>query len=210
MVDKSKFVEEDSQGYRINIMGRNVFVTDAMKNHAFEKLSKIDKFHNHVMDLHVTMDIQKFEHSVIIILSFDHFKVKVSASSTDMYASIDKAVEKLQTKIRRWKNRIQDHHKQARKATEMQVNILRRPFDQLEEINEEIEIANRKALAEEYKIPQIIGTDTRPLKTLTAEEAVMKMDLSDDNFLIFRGEEDRKLKVIYRRNDGNYGIILPE
>ena len=211
MVDKEKFAEqEEALGYRLTIMGRNVYVTEEMKNYAFDKLSKIDRFHNHVLDLHVTLDIQKLEHSCVIILSFDHFRVKVAASSTDMYASIDKAVDKLQAKIRRWKSRIQDHHKKAMSAIDMQINVLQSPFDSLQEINEEIEISNKRSMIDEYRPPKIIGADTRPLKTLTTEEAIMKMELSDDNFMIFRGEEDRKLKVIYRRRDGNYGIILPE
>ncbi|HNA61720.1 MAG TPA: ribosome-associated translation inhibitor RaiA [Rhabdochlamydiaceae bacterium] len=211
MVDKEKFAEqEEALGYRLTIMGRNVYVTEAMKNYAFDKLSKIDRFHNHVLDLHVTLDIQKLEHSCVIILSFDHFRVKVAASSTDMYASIDKAVDKLQAKIRRWKSRIQDHHKKAMSAIDMQINVLQSPFDSLQEINEEIEISNKRSILDEYRPPKVIGADTRPLKTLTTEEAIMKMELSDDNFMIFRGEEDRKLKVIYRRRDGNYGIILPE
>jgi len=211
MVDKEKFAEqEEALGYRLTIMGRNVYVTEAMKNYAFDKLSKIDRFHNHVLDLHVTLDIQKLEHSCVIILSFDHFRVKVAASSTDMYASIDKAVDKLQAKIRRWKSRIQDHHKKAMSAIDMQINVLQSPFDSLQEINEEIEISNKRSIIDEYRPPKVIGADTRPLKTLTTEEAIMKMELSDDNFMIFRGEEDRKLKVIYRRRDGNYGIILPE
>jgi putative sigma-54 modulation protein len=126
-----------------------------------------------------------------------------------MYASIDKAVEKLQSKIRRWKSRIQDHHKKAAKVIDMQVNVLKRPFDLTEEVNAEIENENNKELVAEYT-HKIIGNDKRPLKTLSAEEAVMKMELSDDHFMIFRAEEDKKLKVIYRRNDGHYGIILPE
>jgi putative sigma-54 modulation protein len=211
MVDKEKFEEQEAAlGYRLTLMGRNVYVTEAMKSYAADKLAKIDRFHNHVMDLHVTLDIQKLDHSCVIILIFDHFRVKVSASSTDMYASIDKAVDKLQSKIRRWKSRIQDHHKKALSATDMQINVLQRPFDGLDEINDEIEINNKKSLADEYRAPKIIGADTRPLKMLTTEEAIMKMELSDDNFMIFRGQEDQKLKVIYRRRDANYGIILPE
>lgn len=210
MVDKAKFIEEDALGYPINIVGRNVYVTEGMKNYAIEKLSKIERFHNHIMEIHVTMDIQKLEHSVVIILRFDHFKIKVAASSTDMYASIDKAVDKLQAQIRRWKGKIQDHHQKGVSATDMQINVLRRPFTDLEEINAEIEAENHRAEVSEYLTPKIIGTDTRPLKNLTMEEAVMKMELSGDHFLLFRSEEDRKLKVIYRRSDGNYGIILPE
>lgn len=211
MVDVSKFTEqEEALGYRLNVVGRNVYVTDAMKNHVFTQLSKIDRFHNHVMDLHVTLDIQKLEHSCVIILKFDHFKVKVSASSTDMYASIDKAVDRLKEKIRRWKDRIQDHHKKSLKVIDMQVNVLQRPYNELEEINAEIEKENKKKVVSEYQPPKIIGNHKKPLKTLTSEEAIMKMELSDDPFMIFRSEEDKKLRVIYRRDDGNYGVILPE
>lgn len=211
MVDISKFTEqEEALGYRLTVVGRNVYVTDAMKNHVFTQLSKIDRFHNHVVDLHVTLDIQKLEHSCVIILKFDHFKVKVSASSTDMYASIDKAIDKLKEKIRRWKDRIQDHHKKSLKVIDMQVNVLQRPYNELEEINAEIEKENKQKVASEYRPPKIIGNDKKALKTLTSEEAIMKMELSDDPFMIFRSEEDKKLRVIYRRNDGNYGVILPE
>lgn len=211
MVNKAKFTEqEQALGLRINILGRNVFVTDSMKDYAYEKLSKIDRFHNHVMDIHMTMDVQKVEQSVVILLHLDHFRVKVSASSSDMYASIDKAVEKLQAKIRRWKSRIQDHHKKSRSVIDMQINVFKRPFTDLDFINEAIELENLAHEMEEYQVPQVVGTDTRPLKMLTTEEAIMKMELSDDTFMLYRSEEDQRLKVIYRRKDGHYGLILPE
>lgn len=211
MVDKAKFTEQEKAlGLRISILGRNVYVTDSMKDYAFEKISKIERFHNHIMDIHVTMDVQKMEQSVTIMLHLEHLRVKVSASSTDMYASIDKAIEKLQEKIRRWKSRIQDHHRKSRSVVDMQVNVLKRPFTDIELINESIEIENAAEAMQEFELPQIIGTDTRPMKMLTTEEAIMKMELSDDNFMLYRGEEDQKLKVIYRRSDGNYGLILPE
>jgi putative sigma-54 modulation protein len=211
MVDKAKFTEQEKAlGLRMNILGRNVFVTDSMKEYAYEKLSKIDRFHNHIMDLHVTMDVQKMEQSVVVLLEFDHFRVKVAASSTDMYASIDKAVDKLQEKIRRWKSRIQDHHQKSRSVVDMQINVFKRPFTDIDLINEAIEIENQDRQIEEYQTPQIVGSETRPMKTLTTEEAIMKMELSDDQFMLFRCEEDRKIKVIYRRKDGHYGLILPE
>lgn len=210
MVDRAKFIEEDALGYRIDILGRNVYVTEAMKNYAFEKLSKIDRFHNHVLDMHVTLDIQKVEHTVTIVLHFSHTKIKVSASSTDMYASIDKAVDKLQAQLRRWKGKIQDHHKKAVSVVDLEVNVLGRPYNPIDEINEAIESENQRKEVEEYRPPKVIGTDRRPLKLLTTDEAIMKMELSGDAFLLFRGEEDRRLKVIYRRSDGNYGILVPE
>jgi len=211
MVDIAKFTEQEKAlGRRITILGRNVFVTDSMKEYAYEKLSKIDRFHDHVMDIHVTMDVQKVEQSVVIMLHLEHFRVKVSASSSDMYASIDKAVEKLQAKIRRWKSRIQDHHKKARSVVDMQISVLKRPFTDVDFINEAIELENAVHEMEEYQAPHIVGTETRPMKTLTIEEAIMKMELSDDAFMVYRSEEDHGFKVIYRRRDGNYGLIVPK
>lgn len=211
MTDKAAKVPQTGDiGYKIDIIGRNVYVTEAMKKYAMEKLSKIDRFHNHIFTIHVKMDIQRLEHSVDIVIHFNHFRMKVSAHSTDMYVSIDKAIHKLQTQIRRWKDRIQDHHNKSVSMIDMQVNVLQRPYDELEEINAQIEAANLGEQISDYRPPRIIGTESRPLKTLTVDEAVMKMDLSGDHFLLFRSEDDRKLKLIYRRSDGHFGMIVLE
>lgn len=210
MVNKTKFLEEEDLGYRIIIAGRNVLITESMKSYAYDKFSKIDKFHNHVLDLHVILDIERLEHSCSAVLVFKQFKIKVSSKSTDMYASIDKTVDKLQAQLRRWKGKIQDYHNKPLSSIDMTVNVLRKPYNELEEINAEIENANRKLMLEEYQPPKIIGNEKTLLKTLTTDEAVMKMELSGDQFMLFRCEEDQKLKLIYRRNDGNYGLILPE
>jgi putative sigma-54 modulation protein len=127
-----------------------------------------------------------------------------------MYVSIDRAVDRLQNLMRRYKGRIQDHHKKALSITDMQVNVLKRPYDELAEINDEIEMEKQQAMLEEFAPPKIIGSEVKPLKTLTTDEALMKMDLSGDSFLVFRCQEDLKLKVLYRRTDGNYGLIKPE
>lgn len=209
MVDKSKFAEEEARGYRVVVTGKNVHVTEAMKNHALEKIAKIERFHTHIMDIHITMDISKLEHSVMIVLKFSHFKVKVQASSNDMYVSIDKAVERLQSQLRRWKGKIQDHHKKSLSEMEMQVNVLERPYSEIDEFNADIERAVSKSVDKALSPPKIIGTEKLSLKMLNSDEAVMKMELSGDHFLIYKDEADLALKVIYRRSDGNYGIVQP-
>lgn len=205
MVDKNKFAEEEALGYRIEIFGKHVHVTDAMKNYMWDKLVKVERFHNHIIDVHVTLDIEKLDHIVTILVKFDHIKINASATTTDMYVSIDKAVDRLNTLLLKWKDRIQEHHRKKLSEVDMQVNVIRRPYDELEEINAEIE-----ASAMRFKAPQLISTEKKPLKTLTVDEALMKMDLSGDHFMVYRSEEDHKLKVIYLRSDGNYGILLPE
>lgn len=201
---------ESEEGYRIDVVGRHVQVTEPMKAYAWDKLSKIERFHNHIMYVHVTLDIQKLDHICTIMLKIDHIKIKSHAVTTDMYVSIDKAIDRLQNLLRRYKSRIQDHHKKALSIVDMQVNVLERPLDEIGEINAEIEAESYREQERSLEPPKLIGMETLPLKTLTVDEALMKMELSSDNFLVYRSEEDRKLRVMYRRADGNYGLIQPE
>jgi putative sigma-54 modulation protein len=127
-----------------------------------------------------------------------------------MYASIDKAVDKITEQLRRYKSKMQNHHAKGLPVIDMNVNVLRRAADaELNEVNEDIEEENRRYLEKEYTPHTIVSQETLPLKILTCEEAIMKMELSGDAFLLFLHETDRKLKVIYRMDSGDYGIIEP-
>jgi len=210
MVDVRKFKEEEEEGYTVNIIGRNAQVTEAMKNHLWDKLDKIERFHNHIMHVTVILDIQRLEHTVTIMLKIDHLEVKVAASSTDMYASIDEAIRRLQSKLRRWKSRIQEHHRRHKDiaAIEMDVAVMEsRKHDETEEYNQEIEATIRQNADAALFPPKVIGKETISLRKLTTDEAVMKYELSGDPFLIYRDEADLKIKVIYHRPDGNYGVV---
>ena len=93
----------------------------------------------------------------------------------------------------------------------MRVNVVRKPEEvEIIEVNEEIEAENQRKAEEELRPHEIVAQESMPLKILTLSEAVAKMELSGYAFLVFRNESDRKLRVIYRRGDGNYGIIEPE
>ena len=213
MSRKSKIAEkfaEDSQDYNISITGRHVHVTDGMKNYATEKVSKIERFSDRIIDVLVTMDIQKLDHKVDIVLKVDHTKIKAQATSNDMYASTDMAVSKIENQLLKYKGKLQDHHAKGLTAVDMNVNVVGRKVDDLEEMNDEIEAENRRVVEAEYKPHEIVSSETRPLKVLTYEEAIMKMELSKDHFMVFRNEEDNKIKVIYIREDGNFGVIEPE
>jgi putative sigma-54 modulation protein len=196
--------------YVVEVVGRHIQVTEAMKQYAQDKLSKLDRFHDHIMYVHVTMDIQHLQHIVTCIVKFDHFKITAHGSSSDMYASVDLAVDRLQKQIRRWKSRIQDHGKRQASTVDIPVSFVEKPYSEIDEYNDEIEWQNEKSRQQEQFFPKVIGNKTVPLKKLSMQEAIMKMDLSKDPFLVYRSEEDKKLKVMYVRKDGNYGIIQPE
>lgn len=204
----AQFIEE---GYDLHITGRHVAVTESMKDYAIEKFSKIEKFTDRIIEVNITMDIQKLDHKVDIILKFNNIKIKSSGSSTDMYISIDQAIDKLQTQIIKYKDKLKHHHARGVNFTDMNVNVLRPHLnDSIDEVNSDIEDQNQVELITKYRPHHVVSSENKALKTLSLDECIMKMELSQDVFLIYRAEEDQKIKVIYRRNDGNYGVIEVE
>lgn len=208
MVQKTEFTKE---GYTIKVFGRHVSVTDAMKSYAVEKVSKIDRFHSRVLEVIITMDVRKVLHIIDIILKVDHTKIKSHCVSDNMYASIDLAVDKLQSQLSRYKSRIKDHHAQARNVVDMRVNVFKAPDESnLDDVNDQIEEENRRRLDEKFTPPQVVSQETLPLKTLNLNEAMWHLEISGEPFMIYRSEEDRKIKVIYRRDeDGQLGVVEP-
>jgi len=207
MTDSSK--KFDQQEYTVNIIGKHIEVTKPIRDYVEEKISKIESLSTHIIDVRVSLDVQKLNHTVDIIMKFSHFKVNVHAITENLYTSIDKAFERLYAKLRKWKSRIQDHHAKGVSVTEMEINVLEHAQHEVEEINQEIIDANNESLKENYAPPRVIKKKKRSLKNLTVEEAVMKMELSNDHFMIYRSEEEQSFKVIYRRRDGSYGVVSP-
>lgn len=208
MSRKAKAEEFVNEMYNITVTGRNVQVTDAMKDYAIEKISKLERFSARIIDVNVTIEVQKLDHRVDIVMKVNHLKIKSQAVSTDMYVSIDKAVDKIAAQLRKYKNRLQDHQARNLQAIEMNVNVVGMSGE--DEINDEIESESRRLMIDTFIPHQVISKEKKALKQLRVDEAMMKLELSGDHFLIFRSEEDTKLKVIYRRNDGHYGVIEVE
>ena len=202
-------VPDETFANHIEIVGHNVLVTPAMKQHALEKLSKIGRFQDHILDIHMTMDIENLDHKVSLIVKFDHFKIKSEGHSHDMYSSIDLAIVRLEKQLKRWREQIQDHTRKKRSMVDVEVSILERAYSDVEVYNDAIDEANAKSTSQ-FSVGKVTGKKTMKIKDLTVEEAIMKIELAGDDFLVYRSEEDRKLKVLYRRKDGNYGLIQTE
>ena len=205
MAKNKKFEEE---GYSISITSKQINITDAIEKYVLEKLSKIERFADHILDIAVTLDIQKVTKSVSILMKFLHFRIKVQARTEDLYSAIDKAFDKIVKLIQKYKTKLQ-HHRVKEPQGKMTIRILK-PLSEIEEINDQIDEENRKREEKLYKIHDVIATKTLHIKTLTQEEAVMKLELSGDNFLIYKSEEDQKLRIMYKRKDDKWGLIPVE
>lgn len=194
--------------YEVHIVGRNVNVTEALKNVIKDKTSKLTRFSKRIIDIHVSIEVQKLEHRTDIVLTGNnHLKIVAHATSEDMYASIDKAIDRLERQLRRYEKRLREHDAKPVHEVDLQVNVIRGQSTETEEANEDIEEQNVQEMIDRYKFHEVVEKETLPLATLRLDEAVMKMELSGDSFRVFKGEDDQKIKVIYRRKDNYFGLI---
>ncbi len=207
---KKQKMTEFEQGYNITVSGRHVHVTEAMKTYASDKVAKLERFGNRIIDVTITMDIQRFQHKVDIVLKYGHTLIKSHAATTDMYVSIDQAVDKLEKQLNKYRSRLQDHYLKAHPVVEVPVTVYQGVIADEQEVNEEIEAETKRRQHDHFHLPQVVSVESQPLKILTDEEAIMKLELASLPVMVFRDEETRKLKVIYRRDDGNVGVIQPE
>ena len=200
MSRKSKAAEFENDTYAVEVIGRNVAITDALRDYAIEKVSKLERFSERIIDALVTMDVQKVGCRVDIILQATHIRIKSHAICEEMYAAIDKAVHKIATQLVRYKDRLHDYQTKDISSVDMKVAVLRSELDSdLDDIKER--------LIEKYRPHKVVNKKTIPLKTLSNGEALMKLDLSGDVFLIYRSEETQDIRVMYRRDDGDFGVI---
>jgi len=207
MAKNAKF---ETEGYTIYVKAKNFVLTDAIRDYVFEKLDRIERFSKDVLDIDVTLDVQKLEHSANILMNFLHFQIRAHASTDTVYSAIDKAVDRLVRMIKKYKGQLEDHRATNMGTIDLNVNVLQPQRDEVAAINDDIEAENWKRDNEPFRIHEVVAKDVIQVRMLTQDEAVMDMELSGRDFMIYKCEEDQKLKVIYRREDENFGLIEVE
>ena len=172
----------------INMKGRNVEVTDAIREYVEKRLAKFDKMIGGAEEAYVTLLVQKDTHRVEVTIPLDGGVIlRGEEQGNNMYACVDEVVEKLEGQIRKHKTRLA---KRIREGSEAKKAILA-----LEATPDERELVRTKHF---------------PTKPMSLEEAIMQMDLLGHKFFVFTNEADQKVNVVYQRNDGNYGLLTPE
>ncbi|MDI9471866.1 MAG: ribosome-associated translation inhibitor RaiA [Tissierellia bacterium] len=177
---------------KIEILGKNVNVSDAVRDRIEGKLRKLSKhFHNEVEAV-VNLSQVKNSHIVEITIPLKNGAfIRVEESNFDMIASIDKALEKLSRQIRRHKTALRKRYQSNESIRFEELNLLEEEADEAEE---EIRIVRTKAF---------------PIKPMDPEEAIMQMNLLGHNFYVFLNAQTEEVNVVYSRKNGGYGLIEP-
>jgi putative sigma-54 modulation protein len=176
----------------INVTFRHLESTDALRDYAREKVSRIKKYLGSPAEAAVVLSLEKRRHQTEITLTADGITINAKEVTEDMYSSIDLAVDKLERQVKKHKEKIKDHKPGAGRERTARYNIL-------------------SSQPEEQARPgRIIQTESVFIKPMSIDEALMQLDVMNSDFLVFTNAETQKVNVLYRRRDGNLGLIEPE
>ena len=186
---------------QLQVKGKNMSVTDALFDHAEQKLERLARVlppwdDATTVELELSVERNpKIERPQIaeVTVRTKGPVLRVRETADDMYVAIDQAARKLERQARRYRERRKDHHGRA-------------PLD---EIPEMIEAQTGGAHADEPS-PRLMKTKRFDMKPMSAEEAALNMDMLHHDFYVFRNEADGQVNVVYRRRDGDFGLIVPD
>ena len=172
---------------------RQMEQSDALKTYAEEKLDRVAKYIDEPVNVHVYFTVEKkIRHIVEIVISAKGITTKASEATNDMYAAIDAVIDKIERQLKKYKEKIKAHKPNGEGSGRQ---ISKKIFD--------------AGSIEESSEPVVIKTRTEIAKPMSIDEAVMQMDLMHKDFIVFSDSEHNEINVLYRRKDGNFGLIEP-
>ena len=176
---------------KISVRGKNIEATPALVDYAHKRLGKLDKHFDQSAEIQVVLSVIREDHIVEVTVHLNGLIIRGEEATGDMYASIDMVVDKLERQVKKYKTRMN------RSLRQRGVRV----------ISEKHAATEAEERAEEARL---VKTKRFSLKPMSVEEAILQMDLLGHNFYVFANSDTNSTSVVYRRNDGNYGLIEPE
>ncbi len=185
------------------ITGRHTTLDDDIKSYAEKKILKAETFFDHIIEAHVVLSAEKHRRIAEVTLNAKNATFHATAETDDFYSAVDTVMEKVDSQIKKFKERIKDRKHRAR--VEMPIEL-----SEVETVEDpETEESDTENLGIDSQ-PQIIKVKRFAPKPMTPQEAVMQLDVLDDEFMMFSNSQTNQVNVIYKRKDGSYGWIEPD
>lgn len=175
---------------RITISGRNIELTQGLKNAVEEKLAKLEKYFKPDTDVYVTMSVEKERQKIEVTIPTKGHIIRSEQESSDMYISIDLVQEAIEKQLLKYRTKIVS--KKLNAAANFKAEYME---EEVENTEEEVKIARTKHY---------------DLKPMYPEDACIQMELLGHDFFVFVNAETDAVNVVYKRKGNTYGIIEPE
>jgi putative sigma-54 modulation protein len=186
---------------RVDITGRHIELTPALREFAEEKLAKLERLLDGAIEAHVVLSIIKHRHIAEIQIKSRSAVLSGTEETDDLYVSISEVVDKLERQAQKHKEKIHDHkHRRGPRDPSVTAAI-------------EAQVAEAEGGEEPPSTdprPRIVHSRRYTVRPMSAEDAVMELEASDDQLLVFREARSERINVLFRQKDGNYGLIDAE
>ena len=174
---------------KITLRGKNIEITEAIEEKVSEKLSKLDKYFivSENVEAKVLVRTYPYGQKIEVTIPTEYVLLRAEVVDQDLYNAIDLVIDKLEGQIRKYKTRLNRKYKDNKLA---------------------FNLASIEPLEEEEDV--LVKTKTITPKPMDMEEAIMQMELIGHSFFVYRDTETDAISIVYRRNDGDYGLIETE
>lgn len=175
---------------KITLRGKNIEITEAIEEKVSEKLSKLDKYFivSENVEAKVLVRTYPYGQKIEVTIPTEYVLLRAEVVDQDLYNAIDLVIDKLEGQIRKYKTRLNRKSKDNKLA---------------------FNLASIKPLEDEEE-DVLVKTKTITPKPMDMEEAIMQMELIGHSFFVYRDTETDAISIVYRRNDGDYGLIETE
>jgi putative sigma-54 modulation protein len=179
---------------KINIhgKGKHLQVTDGIKDHVEKRLGRLERYFDAPLNgnVNVTLSVIKEEQNVEVTIPLKGLLLRAEERSSDMYASIDEVVDKLERQIRKYKTKINKKHRENADMRDILKIETGTPFEEEDDF-------------------ELVRTKKFDLKPMDLEEAILQMNMIGHTFFVFANSLSERVNVVYKREDGRYGLIEP-
>ncbi|MDP2859060.1 MAG: ribosome-associated translation inhibitor RaiA [Bacillota bacterium] len=169
---------------RITVRGKNMDVPQAVKEYAEKKIGKMEKYFGGAVTAQVTVSIEKERHIVEVTMPLNGMLVRGEEKAQDLFSAVDLVVEKIEKQIDKYRTRM--NNRRSRSSV------------------------RASGSAKEFEELDVVKVKHFPLKPMSVDEAIMQMNLLGHDFFVFRDSDTEATAVVYKRKEGNYGLLVPE
>ena len=179
----------------VKVTGRHFPVTDAINEYVTRKIEGLHLDYPKIIEAHIILAVEKYRHSAeIVLVCSNHITIEACKETDDMYAAVDAATDKIARQMRKYKTRLMRKH---------------RPRKDIVQFLDEQILHPEPTEEDEHQEHAVVRIERLPVKPMFVDEAVLQLEMSHRQFLVFLNARSTRVNVLYRRKSGDFGLIEP-
>jgi putative sigma-54 modulation protein len=179
---------------QLNITFRHLEPTEALKSHIKGRVEHVQRYIDRPSEAHAVLHVENLDHHAEITVKAGRFLLRGTARSPDMYASIDQAADKIERQLKKHKEKLTNHYKS---------NGTPAPWPPVDVRHDVLDILENP----ERPSHRVVKSEQLQARSMSIDDAILQLELLDAKFYVFQNAKDRALNVVYRRDDGSFGLI---